>query len=270
MISHFFTFLNLFLLFFIKLSVDYLIIYDITVSNDTSIVRALKINDANNDVEIAIYDGSDAFKWRIERVGVDAPAIKQVYKYWCGPTSFLQVLYGMDVATTVDGNNLSEQQTEISDAWGIGQAAVLTAHYKNNMNGLKYNFTYETVEPTDRWLPEEYTCNEIVNPTEQQLRTNIRSSLDSGAACIIFTVSGGNGHEYSPYKYSYKETNGKADAHYVCVIIGYDEVSDTVILNNCHYSSYRFGIYEVDFSDFCEDVGRLLYFEKTSSQQGGS
>lgn len=236
----------------------YLIIYDTYIINNSVVVNALKMNAESNSVEIGVCDGSDSFKWRIEQVGVDAPAIKQVYKYWCGPTSFLQVLYGMGVDATVDGNNLSEQQTTISNAWGIGLSPVLTKYYKDNMNGFK--LVDKILEPTNRWLPDNYTCNEIVNPTEQELRTNIRNSLDSGAACIIFTVSGGK-----PYKYSYKvDDDGIPYAHYICVI-GYDEVSDTVILSNCHYSRYRFGIHEVDFSDFCEDVGRLLYFEKLSN-----
>ena len=238
----------------------YLIIYDVSVSNNTSVVQALKINDDNNGVEIAVYDGTNSFKWRIAQVGVDAPVIKQVNNQWCGPTSFLQVLYGMDV--DVEGDNLSEEQSRIKTAW-LMNGAVLTLRYCNYMNGF-YKVNDNIISIT-RWLPEEYTCKEIENPSEEQLRTNIRNSLDSGAACIIFTVSGGK-----PYKYSYKEdTTGTALAHYICVI-GYDEVSDTVILSNCHYWYSRFGIHEVDFSDFCEDVGRLLYFEKTSSQQEDS
>lgn len=240
----------------------YLIVYDISISNNSLVIRALKSNSANNGVEIGYYDGSDAFKWNINQVGVDAPAIKQVNRVWCGPTSFLQVLYGMDV--DVEGNNLSAEQTLIKNTWGMSNSAVTTNHYKNYMNGYKTGSDNNMVSIT-RWLPTKYTCVEIANPSESELRTKIRSSLDAGAACIIFTVSGGK-----PYKSSYSISPGSTlpDGHFICVI-GYDEVSDTVILSNCHYSKYRFGIHEVDFTDFCEDVGRLFYFETSATPQKG-
>lgn len=60
------------------------------------------------------------------------------------------------------------------------------------------------------------------------------------------------------------DDNELLSGHLEC-IIGYDPLTDTVIINNCHYMESRIGLGEIRLSDLCADMERLWYFEDTNN-----
>ena len=238
----------------------YLIISDIFYDNNGDIViMALKSNGANQEVTISELTDSDDYKWNVFFVGIDVPVIKQTHNLWCGPTSFLQVLYGADLQDSVTGDTLNEQQLFIRSK----------LHDYVHTNEATYMDKYETDINNSDLLPLGYICEEV-NPTSSEtqddLRDYINASLQDGMACIFFTVSAGK-----PYKVTYNEgnpdvpdDNESLPGHLEC-IIGYDPLTDTVIINNCHYMESRIGLGEIRLSDLCADMERLWYFEDTNN-----
>lgn len=237
----------------------FIIICDVYVSNNHEVVvKALKSNGSGAAVTVESMTDSVNFRWNVFFVGVDAPVIKQTKSKWCGPTSLLQTLYGAGLQDNVPGNTLYEQQSYIRSILYMTP----NEQEKGDNNVATYMGYFASDINQSNLLPSGYTCVEEPNTStksQQALRDLITNSLQNGMSCIFFTVTGGD-----PYKYQYLSTSGAPSGHLEC-IIGYDSLTDTVIINNCHYMESRVGLGEIRLSDLCADMERMWYFNYSNN-----
>lgn len=230
---------------------DYFIILcDIYVnSNNEVVAKALKANGVGASVSVSTLTESDDFKWNVFFVGIDVPVIKQTDDEWCGPTSYLQTLYGINCQNNVPGDTLNAQQYYIRSIfydYSYTDEATYMDYYALDINNSGF-------------LPSGYICIEV-NPTssktQQELRDYLIHSLQDGMGCIFFTVTG-----KGPYKNGYDTNNPNNPSGHLECVIGYDYLTDTVIINNCHFMESRIGLGEIRLSDLCIDMERLWYFD---------
>lgn len=214
--------------------------YYIIKFSDSS--NALK-RTSTDGVEVSTYsEGDTSFLWNITAVGLNVPLIRQTKTYYCGPATFLQIMYGAGI--TVPGANLDAQMDNLATALETnGGTYSDTIHTKINQYSVFNNnnpYTYKV-----KHIHDDDGCQ----GTQAQVGEWIESSLNCGFAPFFLTKRGG-----APYKYE-----SSATGHYVC-IIGYDSITGTVWLSNCHYLNSISGIYAVSLNSLYNGNANGTYY----------
>ena len=197
--------------------------------------------------------------WVINKVGINAPLIQQTRTYYCGYATLLQAIYGAGTEQALinsivsGGNSLHKQQDKLKtclcfnpDNEAMDQDNICT--YLNSGNCLppgvfvNTNYHYNKTDSDGN----SYFKNDPATNTVAQFINTLNASFSTGWTPFFLTRTGGQ-----PYNYG-------ATAHYIS-IVGYDPISDTILLHNCHFGNNTGGIYTVGSSLIYDNIEILYY-----------
>ncbi|MCQ2426864.1 MAG: C39 family peptidase, partial [Clostridia bacterium] len=242
-------------------NVHYYVIVNVSGSGSTQTVKALKNTTAGSGVS-TLSDSSSrviANLWYVNEIGINIPLIKQMRTTYCGYTTILQIMYGAGTAHNLTSSTSLWDQTMVvgdsNHAYGIGPGARMSQYQIcNRLNGTtnftdgsfdKLNYRYYR---TSLQSVADFHSYEKTN-TKDKFVSLIRSSLQTGWGAFFLTSTAG-----APFKYS------PGEGHYVC-ISGYDPISDSAVLMNCHYYDNVFGYYLTDSACLYNSIDTLFWAE---------
>ena len=196
-----------------------------------------------SSVTVGSYSSSSAdFKWNTTFLGVNVPLIKQCANNYCGPTSVLQVLYGMNFDCSIFGDDLIEQMSTMAGYMNLtpggNGASYADIHEKLN-NYLELDAQGNCYKP--RWPGTDSTV----------ALDCISDSLSSGYPSILY------------FQGRLPNYNSFAD-HYVA-IVGCDYESGLVVYSDCNYNSAYFGIHTAYIDEIYDSVSHWIVFRYLES-----
>lgn len=155
-------------------------------------------------------------------VYTNIPLIMQTTTYNCGPTSGLQVLYGMGCQSLISGQTDADKIQQLMLDCDTDSSGTYVYKLKNGLN--KYaSRAYEYILGTSM--------------TESQFQGKVETSLLYNTAPIIHARTA-----YLPYY------NGHASGHYIA-ISEVDKANATIILKDCNNNSAYYGQHVVSVND---------------------
>ena len=211
-----------------------------------------------NGVTVGLFSDDETSVWVINKVGLNVPWIKQTQITWCGYATVLQVIYGAGKSDCLTNSAiLHTQMGVVKDSFHAnGGDSMNQDTICNMLNDSKHfsdgSFDYQHYhyERNDEQSHEDF----ISNYSESEFVGIIQASISNDWAPFMLTDTGG-----APYKIEY---NGLS--HYIC-IIGYDSISNTVLISNCHYSQSIGGLYAIPLSSIYNNI-TLLFHSVTGGQ----
>ena len=207
---------------------------------------------------MGLFSDDETSVWVINKVGLNVPWIKQTQITWCGYATVLQVIYGAGKSDCLTNSAiLHTQMGVVKDSFHAnGGDSMNQDTICNMLNDSKHfsdgSFDYQHYhyERNDEQSHEDF----ISNYSESEFVGIIQASISNDWAPFMLTDTGG-----APYKIEY---NGLS--HYIC-IIGYDSISNTVLISNCHYSQSIGGLYAIPLSSIYNNI-TLLFHSVTGGQ----
>lgn len=155
-------------------------------------------------------------------VSTNIPLIMQTTTYNCGPTSGLQVLYGMGCQSLIPGQTNADKIQQLMLDCDTDSSGTYVYKLKNGLN--KYaSRAYEYILGTSM--------------TESQFQGKVETSLFYNTAPIIHARTA-----YLPYY------NGHASGHYIA-ISEVDKANATIRLKDCNNNSAYYGQHIVSVND---------------------
>ena len=156
--------------------------------------------------------------------------IQQTTTYNCGPTSALQVLYGMSRQGSVTGSTDAEKiQTLMSDC-GTTSDGTYVYKLKDCLNKYSTNASYQYTEGRSM--------------TQEQFQAKLETSLCYNIAPILHAKT-----QYLPYY------EGHESGHYIAVR-EVDKVNGTVRLSDCNCNNTYYGVHVVSVGAAYESISQ--------------
>jgi hypothetical protein len=156
--------------------------------------------------------------------------IQQTNSDNCGPTSALQVLYGMGCQNLVSGTTDAEKISQLESESGTDGSGTMVYRLTNCLNRYTTNFDYQ------------YQIGKTM--TIAQFQSKVETSLYYDTAPIL--------HARTEYLWYY---GGHPSGHYIAVS-ALDRTDNTIQLQDCNYHDEYFGTYEVEISEAYDSISK--------------
>ena len=154
----------------------------------------------------------------------NVPVIQQTKTYNCGPTSALQVIYGMGNGNAVSGSNFNEKIATLESLMGTNSTdGTYVYRLKDGLNNYSNTYTYEYYPSTGL--------------TMSSLETSIAGSLLNNLGPILHART---------EKLSYY--NGHKSGHFIA-IKSINMNTDQIEVCDCNYNNKYFGVHTISLTD---------------------
>lgn len=177
--------------------------------------------------EISLHDvGNNG-----QNLSTNVPLIQQTEEYNCGPTSALQVLYGMACQDLVKGQTDKEKIDILMCESGTDKKGTYVYRLTNTLNNYTTRADYEYILGTSM--------------TEAQFQGKVETSLFYNIAPIIHART-----EYLSYY------NQHQSGHYIA-IREVDRTNKTIRLMDCNYNVEYFGNHVVPVNEVFQSISAV-------------
>ena len=211
---------------------------------------------SSDGVTCSVCSADTVSLWVINKVGIHVPFIQQTRTYYCGYATLLQAIYGAGTEQALinsiasDGNLLHNQQEKLKTClnYSLAMSQYTVCDRINSGSYLPSGVFDKTRFNYNRTVGQSVNSfhgTQITN-TKQKFINVLTGSFETGWIPFMLTETAG-----APY-------NSSGNAHYIS-IVGYDSVSDTVLLSNCHFGNITGGIYSVDAGSAYNNIYTLFY-----------
>lgn len=156
-------------------------------------------------------------------LSTNVPLIQQTKSYNCGPTSALQVLYGMSCQSLVNGQNDAAKIEQLEADSGTDTTGTMVYRLTNTLNQYATRADYEYILGSSM--------------TKEQFQGKVETSLYYNFAPIL--------HARTQYLSYY---GGHSSGHYIAVR-EVDTVNETIKLQDCNYNNNFFGQHVVSIDE---------------------
>lgn len=187
----------------------------------------VRINmDENASIGISLLDvGNNG-----QNLSTNVKLIQQTTTYNCGPTSALQVLYGMSRQGAVSGSTDAEKIQTLMNDCGTTTDGTYVYKMKDCLNKYSTNASYQYMAGTSM--------------TQDQFQAKLETSLCYNVAPIL--------HARTQYLEYYE---GHVSGHYIAVS-EVDKVNGTVRLSDCNCNNDYFGVHVVSVGEAYEAISK--------------
>ena len=229
--------------------------YAIVKIDSNGIMSCLKWT-SSDGVTCSACSADTVSLWVINKVGIHVPFIQQTRTYYCGYATLLQAIYGAGTEQALinsiesNGNLLHNQQEKLKTCLNYPEAMdqdTVCCRINSDsylppgvFNNTDYHY-YKTDSDGNSYFKNDPATNTLA-----QFINTLNVSFSTGWTPFFLTRTGGQ-----PYNYG-------ATAHYIS-IVGYNPISDTILLHNCHFGNNTGGIYTVGSSLIYDNIEILYY-----------
>lgn len=196
------------------------------------LLRANAISTYKNRISVGLQSGISMCDVgnNGNNLSTNIPLIQQTTGYNCGPTSALQVLYGMNCQNLVSGGTDAEKIEQLMDDCDTDSSGTYVYKLTNGLN-LYAVRTYEYIQGTSM--------------TETEFQGKVETSLYYNTAPIIHART-----EYLPYY------NGHSSGHYIA-ICEVDKANQKIRLKDCNKNNAYYGVHQESISDVYKTISEV-------------
>lgn len=160
-------------------------------------------------------------------LSTNIPLIQQTTSKNCGPTSALQVLYGMNCQNLVSGTTDAEKIEQLMDDCDTDSTGTMV---------------YKLTAGLNMYAARDYEYILGTNMTEAEFQGKVETSLYYNTAPIIHART-----EYLPYY------NGHASGHYIA-ICEVDKANKKIRVKDCNKNNAYYGVHQESISDVYKTI----------------